>query len=198
MKKFLLMLLTATTTLAFLGCASSSSVRTIEVNSANKTSNTILRSYGAVNVQTLGPIFLKTTDYCSVNDLVNAAIAKYPETADVVNIHMEETTLTSGTSSTHSCKYSGLAVTYKQLSLKEYSEWKSTYSADLDSIETAIEGNSSEDVVKTAEMTSSTEESIPADTSNTIVIPSPVPDTAEPSTTEKKPDSTSNEVFFVR
>jgi len=124
MNKFSAFSLAILSAIALEGCASSTTVRVTEIDKYSHPQDVRIRAFSASNMQTLGPVFIKTEDRCSVSDIAKAAIAKYNTTSDLVNIRMEETEVKDGVNSSFSCKYSALAVNYKSISPEEFLKWK--------------------------------------------------------------------------
>jgi len=127
MKKLSTLSLAILSAIALEGCASSTTVRVTEINTYSHTQDVRIRSYGAANMQTLGPVFVKTEDRCSVSDVAKAATVKFKNVSDLVNIRMEETEVKNNSGSTFSCKLSALAVNYRSISAEELLKWKELY-----------------------------------------------------------------------
>lgn len=127
MNKHAIFLLTAAAALTMSGCASMSNTRVTELNSINHSQSAHFRTYGVANMKTLGPVFVKTEDKCSLADIAKSATAKYKDVSDLVNIRMEETEIVNGSNTTYSCKSSALAVNYKIVSAEEAKMWRTLY-----------------------------------------------------------------------
>lgn len=128
MNKFLTLSLAVASAIALEGCAmATSSVRVTELNNLTHNQAAELHTLGAAKMQSIGPVFVKTDEPCTVSDIVKAATAKYKNVSDLVNIRMEETSVQNGTSTTYSCKYSALAVNYTSISPEEYKAWKALF-----------------------------------------------------------------------
>ena len=139
MNKFSAFSLAILSAVAFEGCASSTSVRVTEIDQYSHPQDVRIRAFSASNMQTLGPVFIKTEDRCSVSDIAKAATAKYKNVSDIVNIRMEETEIKNGPNSSFSCKYSALAVNYKSISPEEFLRWKAFFDANNANSESTVE-----------------------------------------------------------
>lgn len=176
MNKFSAFSLAILSAVALEGCASATSVHVTEIDSYNHPQNVRIRAFSAANMQTLGPVFIKTEDRCSVSDVAKAAVAKYKNVSDLVNIRMEETEVRNAGNSSFSCKYSALAVNYKSINPEEFMKWKDFF---------AMNNANSE---QTEEETEAPQE-----------VPEEQPPVEEPTEqVEENVTQTTNEAFYTR
>lgn len=191
MKKILLLAAAVAAVMTFEGCASSSSVRVTELNTIQHNQDGTLRSFGAANMRSIGPVLAKIDAECSVSDLFRVAKQSYPEASDVINIRMEETTIKKGNQTTYSCKYSGLAVIYKSITPQEEAAWKALLAQTAPAEQPKEESGFS---LFSSNNKSANNGSKPAASQAPAPAPAPQP-AAEPDAEEP---STSNEAFSVR
>ena len=159
------------------GCAlSSTSVRVTEIDKYSHPQDVRIRAFSASNMQTLGPVFIKTEDRCSVSDVAKAAVAKYKNVSDIVNIRMEETEVKNAGNSSFSCKYSALAVNYKSINPEEFLKWKDFFAMNDANSEATVEESEAQQEV--------TEEQPPVE-ENTEQV-------------EENTNQTSNDAYYTR
>jgi len=168
MKKLSTLSLAILSAIALEGCASSTTVRVTEINTYSHTQNARIHTIGATNMQSIGPVFVKTEERCAVSDVAKAAIAKYKNVSDLVNIRMEETETTKGQNKTYSCKYSALAVNYISISPEDYWAWKDLFSKDTSKTEVVIKPPvpAAPEKAQQSEESTETVEEVSAETSN--------------------------------
>lgn len=104
------------------GCANPGKVRVTatEVDPIQYTNNSEFLAVGPVQMNPLGPVFYKKDgERCSELDLMMVASKTYSGMSDVINIRMEETSVTETENmkevTKYSCKCYGLAVAYVPL-----------------------------------------------------------------------------------
>ena len=177
MNKFSAFSLAILSAVAIEGCASSTSVRVTEIDQYSHPQDVRIRAFSASNMQTLGPVFIKTEDRCSVSDVAKAAVAKYKNVSDIVNIRMEETEIQNGPNNTsYSCKYSALAVNYKSISPEEFLKWKDFFDQNNTNTEaTADESDAQQEVSEEQQPVENTTEQV-----------------------EENNDQAANEAFYTR
>lgn len=134
MNKLVTLTLAAASAIAMSGCASSSSIKVTEINSLNHEQAAHLRAKGVANMKTLGPVFVKTEDRCSLADIAKSASAKYKNVSDLVNIRMEETEQVSGSNTTYSCKSTALAVNYQIVTPEEAKQWRALFAEKSETV----------------------------------------------------------------
>lgn len=149
MNKLVTLTLAAASAIAMSGCASSSSIKVTEINSLNHSQSAHLRAKGVANMKTLGPVFVKTEDRCSLADIAKSASAKFKNVSDLVNIRMEETEQVSGSNTTYSCKSSALAVNYQSVTPEEAKQWRAFF-AENPTAEEAVKEVPAEPAAPTA------------------------------------------------
>ena len=161
MNKFSAFSLAILSAVAFEGCASSTSVRVTEIDQYSHPQDVRIRAFTASNMQTLGPVFIKTEDRCSVSDIAKAATAKYKNVSDIVNIRMEETEIQNGANTSYSCKYSALAVNYKSITPEEFQKWRAFFDANsADSVATESEPEVQQEVSEEQQPVENTTEQV--------------------------------------
>lgn len=106
------------------GCALIRGNNTEEINIIQQASTDNFEAYGAEKINVLGMASMKAETRCSAVDFFNYVVETIPEAEDMINVRMEEYTVTSGKDTKYSCKYTGLAISYTPLSLAESMSWK--------------------------------------------------------------------------
>ncbi|MCL4103431.1 MULTISPECIES: hypothetical protein [unclassified Fibrobacter] len=118
------LLLAALSTLMLSGCALIKSNNTKVISPIEPVSNAAFEAYGNERIDVLGMAATKADGPCSAVEFFKFITKLYPDADDMINVHMEETEITKGSTKTYSCKYSGLAIAYTPLTLNESIAWK--------------------------------------------------------------------------
>ncbi len=128
MKKIVLLPLIAASTLVFNGCALVRTVNTEKINDISHKESAEIHAYGGERTEILGTVFFKQDGACSEVDFMKFVTTKIPNAQDLIRVRMEHHKDTKGDKVTEYCKYSGLAIAYKDISVEETAKWKALYS----------------------------------------------------------------------
>lgn len=125
-KRFILPLVAAAT-LILNGCALVRTTNVEKINDISHKESTEIHAYGGEHTVILGSGFFKQEGACSEVDFLRFITGKYPEAQDVIRVRMEHHKDTKAGKVTEYCKYSGIAIAYKDLSIEETAKWKALY-----------------------------------------------------------------------
>lgn len=105
------------------GCALIKSNNNKDINVINPTGEAKYEAFGAERMEVLGMVATNVETRCSAVEFFKYTTKVYPNADDMINVRMEETEVKKGSATSYSCKYSGLAVSYTPLSIKEAQQW---------------------------------------------------------------------------
>jgi len=105
------------------GCALIKSSNEEKINTITPIGSAKIEAYGAERIDVLGMVATKVESRCSAVEFFKYINKIYPEADDMIDVSMEETTITKGAAQSYSCKYSGLAISYTPMTLDETKKW---------------------------------------------------------------------------
>lgn len=138
MKKKILAVLTGA--LLFAGCATTSGARYTEVDAVKHNPQDNMHIVGIERSVILGPVFWMTEKKCSKIDFFKYVTSARKGADAVIDIQMEESTLTQMGVTTYSCKYAGLAVDYVPMNVDD----KSLFGAEFQYVPEGASASESE------------------------------------------------------
>ncbi|WP_407441040.1 hypothetical protein [Fibrobacter sp.] len=111
----------------FAGCAATSGGHSVEINTVKQNPQDDLRLIGAERTVVLGPVFYMTEKKCSKIDFFKYVTSTKKDADAVIDIQMEESTLTQMGMTSYSCKYAGLAVDYRPMQVDDKTLFKAFF-----------------------------------------------------------------------